>query len=344
MNSSVFHHLAQEHCLTTASGMAYGMLSGCFVTLSDGEGYQRISIYVGPQEAPAPGYAESQTVSCSQQIIHMISAASGADNAYGLKTGDESLPSLILNHAGSVVTVTFGDTEEANVGLKRFIAELLPQIAPLTRPQLCITCCQPTEGAGCPVRLSGDTVVPMHHPCFDQINGQFRGPSATPREVVHGILGAALGALVGGMLYALIYHFGYVARIGALLIGLLASWGYDLFKGRPGRHKIITVVLCSLVACALATLGGCMLPLLHKYATLGDATRAMFTELSDGMPTWLTYLRANLASASGSFWSGFGIDLLIGLLFTGAGCLDLLRQAPSAAVDAAKPRRMKGSA
>lgn len=343
MISPAFKQLAQENGLMVASGVAYGSLNGCYVTLSGGTGYQRISIYVGPQEQPAPGYPESQTVSCARQIIHMISTASGPSNCYGLLTGDDSAPALVLNHAGSVVTVSFADTEEAAPGVAQFVTVMLPQIAPLTRPQLCICCCEPTEGEGWPVRLSADTVVPMHDPCLEQVLGSLPdAPKA--RERNSGVPGAALGALVGAVLFVLLYNLGVAARIAGLLIGLLASWGYDLFKGKPGRAKLAPVIVCSLIAVLLATFAGSVLPFLQKYQTLGASTKAMFAELSGGMPVWFTYVRASIASAGGAFWLGFGLDLLIGLLFTGAGCLDLLRTDASATADAAKPRRLKGKA
>ena len=97
MIGSALQAIAEKNGLTIASGAAYGLLNGCYVTLSGSKDYQRISIYVGAQEAPAPGYAESQTISCARQIIHTISAASGEENTFCLMTGNEAIPALVLN-------------------------------------------------------------------------------------------------------------------------------------------------------------------------------------------------------------------------------------------------------
>lgn len=342
MLSNTLCEIAGQNGLTIASGTAYGMLNGCYVTLSSGKEYQRISIYVGAQEAPAPGYAESQTVSCARQIIQTISVASGEENIYCLMTGSETIPALVLNHAGSVVTVNFPEAPDDAPGITRFIVELLPQVAPLTRPQQCIFCCQYTGGEGCPVRLSADTVVPMHVPCLEQAAANHRSANKLPGSVKKGVLGAVLGALVGAMIWALMYRLGYFARIVCVLIGLLASWGYDLFKGRPGREKIITVVACSLVAVLIGSFIGSILPFIERYAALGETSRQLFADISSG-PVWLTYVKGSIAS-NDQFWKELGVNLLFGMLFTGVGCFDLLRQNASATADASKPRRMRGKA
>lgn len=342
MISTALREIAAKNGLTIASGTAYGMLNGCYVTLTGGKEYQRISIYVGAQEAPAPGYAESQTVSCAKQIIQTISVASGEENIYCLMTGNEAIPALVLNHAGSVVTVNFPDAPEAAAGLERFIAELLPQVAPLTRPQQCIYCAQFTGGEGHPVRLSADTVAPMHSPCLAQAAENHRSASQQPGNTGRGVLGAALGALIGAVIWMLMYQLGYFARIVCVLIGLLASWGYDLCKGRPGKTKVVTVIVCSLLAVVLGTFAGSILPYLEKYMALGETTRQMFADFSGRMPVWLTYIRANIHASS--YWSSLGVNLLLGVLFAAMGCADLLRQSTSATAEATRPHKLKGKA
>ncbi len=261
MLSTLFRDLALKHGLTTASGMAYGMLQGCFVTLSGGAGVQRISIYVGAQEQPAPGYSESRTVSCAKQICHTISTASGEDNLYALITGNDAVPALILNHAGSVVTVNFPDTPEARTGIERFIDELLPQVAPLTRPKQCILCCAETNGDACPVRLSADTVVPMHVPCFRNAAGLHAPSKQEKAAQLRATLGAAGGALIGALLWALLSGFGPIAWVVGVLMGLLPTLAYDLLKGRSGMPRSITILVCAVVAVLLGRLGASLFTL-----------------------------------------------------------------------------------
>lgn len=333
MISTAFRELAEKHSLTIASGMAYGMLNGCFITLSEDADVRRISLYVGAQEPVPAGFAESQTVSCAKQIIHTISAASGPDNIYGLMTGNAAIPALILNHAGSVVTVNFSDSPEALKGVERFLTELLPQVAPLTRPQQCIFCGQPTAGAGCPVRLSADTVVPMHEPCFRQAAGHH----ATPREehiaLLRAVLGAAAGALIGMVAWTFLSGFGPVAWGVGVLMGLLPVLGYDLLKGKPGKARLITVIACAVVAVLLGSLGACALALHQSYAASGKVAQEMVSAFA--------YMKA-LFEYDASALPNLIRTLIAGTVFAGIGCLALLRRTAAATAEAAKPRRLKG--
>lgn len=343
MLTSLFRDLATKHGLITAAGMAYGMLNGCFVTLSGDAGVQRISIYVGPQEQPAPGHSESFTVSCAKQIIHTISAASGPDNVYSLMTGNETIPALVLNHAGSVVTVNFSDAPEARTGIERFIAELLPQAAPLTRPQMCLTCCGACTGTACPVQLSADTVVPMHVPCYQNATG-LRAPVKAGSGVRKGaVLAALLGALIGAVIWALLSGYGAIAWIVGVLMGLLPTLAYDLTiqrlpaEGCPtAKSRIVTILCCAAVAVVLGSLGGCLLGLRSEY------TRNLSIMTYQNIGFW-AFVRASLTNNSailGNLLKSF----IAGLVFAAVGCIGCFLKKDGAAATAAasRPRRLKG--
>ena len=334
MITTAFRELAEKHSLTIASGMGYGMLNGCYITLTEETGLRRISIYVGPQTPVPAGVGESHTVSCARQIIHAISTASGADNIYGLMTGKPEVPALILNHAGSVVTVNFSDSPEAMKGVERFLSELLPQIAPLTCPQLCIYCGQPTAGSGCPVRLSTDTVVPMHASCLKQAVGNH----ATPREeriaLLKAVLCAAAGALIGATLWTFLSGFGPVAWGVGVLMGLLPVLGYDLLKGPAGRARIITVIACAVSAVILGSLGACAWSLHQSFVAHGKVAQQMVSELAY-MKAQFDYDAAALPTLIQT--------LIAGTIFAGIGCLALLRRTAAATAEAARPRRLKGT-
>lgn len=338
MIGTLFREIAAKHGLTTASGMAYGLLNGCFVTLSAEDGLQRISIYVGPQEQPAPGYTESQTVSCARQICHAISTASGPDNLYSLMTGSESIPALVLNHAGSVVTVNFPDIPEARTGIERFIAELLPQVAPLTRPGQCIFCCQMTSGAACPVRLSADTVVPMHAACHQKA-ASLQGPTKEEQAVQHrAIAGAACGALVGAIIWALLSGFGPIAWISGVLMGLLPTLAYDFLKGQPDRTRIVTILICAAAAVLLGSAGAA---LLEAYGLWMDELRLM-NEHAIGFPALAGAL---LTHPGSSMLATLLKSLIAGFIFAAIGCIGCFRKAGDAAAataNAEKLRRLKG--
>lgn len=336
MIDAFIHQIASQSGLTVSSGMAYGMLNGCFVALSGEAEALRMSIYVGPQQQPAPGFAESATVSCARQICHTIFTASGPDNHYCLAVGSDAMPALVNNHAGSVVTVNF--SPNAQEGVQRFIAEVLPQIAPLTAPKACIYCCTDTAGSAVPVRLSADTVVPMHLPCYQQAAG-IHAPTKEEQDVqLRATLGAAGGALVGAILWALLSSFGPVAWIVAVAMGLLPVLAYDLLHGKAGRTRIITVVICALAAVLLGSTGATMLTLISSYNDQLTAFNAMQVGFWAYVPEALTDNPTIRNGALTTFIAGASLAAL--------GCIScFLRPTASAAnaADADKPRRMKGS-
>ncbi len=74
-------------------------------------------------------------------------------------------------------------------------------------------------------------------------------------NLLTGILGAFLGALIGTALWVLVGVWGYVASIVAWLTAFLAGKGYDLLHGRPGKAKVITLIVMLLLSVFVGTLG-----------------------------------------------------------------------------------------
>ncbi len=338
MIGSAFKKLAAENGLTVESGMAYGLLQGCYVTLTEGAGYKRMSIYVGGQVAAADGSVdmESPTVQNARNIAGMIAAASGDDNIYRLMTKHKNISALVVNHGGSVVTVNFFDNPGTMECISRFIAEMLPRIAPLCQPRQCLCCCGDVTGAGFPVRIASDTVVPMHGVCMDGVSVQ---DSAEEKSagVSLGFLGAFAGAMLGALVWGFVYYNGYMASLVGLLIGFLASLGYDLLKGRPGVAKVIAVIVCTILAVLAGTAGSILWSLHVYYQELGSVVHRMMPEF--------TYFRTMLAELlrDSEFVSGMVKDVLLGLLFAGLGVIDVLRKNISGSADAGKPKQMSGA-
>ena len=336
MLGPLFRDIAAGNSLTVSEGMAYGLMANCFITLSEDDSLRRISIYVGPQEAPAAGYAESMTVSCARQICAAISAASGAENSCCLHTGDAGAPALVLNHAGSVVTVNFPADMAADQGIVRFVTEVLPGLAPLTRPQLCILCANSCAGNTVPVRLSADTVVPMHAHCCKQVAGM---TPLTPEErtvQTRAALGAACGALVGAVIWAFILCLPPLTWVAGVLMGLLPTVAYDLLKGRKGRMRMVTVLICAACAVIAGTLGGAFM---NAYAAWQSEMTLM---AANDIGYWAYAFAAMRLTVSGTFrilaWG-----LPVGLLTSALGCFSVFRKDPQeTAAQAATPRKMKG--
>jgi hypothetical protein len=75
-------------------------------------------------------------------------------------------------------------------------------------------------------------------------------------SVIGGILGALLGTIIGAVIWAAV---GIMTEktywIIGLAVGAIITFGYNLFKGRKGMLKIITIVVCVILAVVAGDLG-----------------------------------------------------------------------------------------
>ncbi len=74
-------------------------------------------------------------------------------------------------------------------------------------------------------------------------------------SIIGGIIGALLGAVIGAVIWAIV---GILTETVFWLIGLgigaIVAFGYDLLKGRKGALKIITIVVCVILAVVVGDL------------------------------------------------------------------------------------------
>lgn len=326
--------LAAENGLQVEKGAAYGMLQGCFVTLTEGAGYKRMSIYVGEaEEIPAE---EAPQESRAAQIAGLIADASGEDNVYRLMTKHKNIAPLVVNHSCRVVTVNFFDNPGTMPCIEKFIAEVLPLVAPLTTPRQCICCSG--DAAEYPVMIAADTVVPMHSSCANSAITS-HGENAPKGNVFTGAIGALIGALLGAVVWAVVYCFGYMASLVGLLIGFLSSKGYDLLKGRPGVVKMIVVAICVIIAVAAGNIGA-----------YGWTLHQVYVEAVADLKPWevavpeTEYFSGVIGElmADSEFIGEMTKDMLTGLFFALLGCIDVFRASLTGSSEASKPRILSG--
>lgn len=74
----------------------------------------------------------------------------------------------------------------------------------------------------------------------------------TPNNYGLGTLGAFLGAIVGGVAWVIIGLFGWVSSLIAILISFLAGLGYDLFKGKQSKMKLVIISVVSILTIVLS--------------------------------------------------------------------------------------------
>ena len=103
-------------------------------------------------------------------------------------------------------------------------------------------------------------------------------------NLLTGILGAFLGALIGTALWVLVGVWGYVERmkegqkciyfaagddtdrLGKLPNAqLVLSKGYDLLHGRPGKAKVITIIVMLILSICVGTVGTATVIMVQSY-------------------------------------------------------------------------------
>ena len=137
-------------------------------------------------------------------------------------------------------------------------------------------------------------------------------------SVIRGAIGALIGALLGAVVWALVGLLGYMTSIVGFLIAFLASKGYDLMHGRPGKWKLFILIVCVILAVVVGNIGTCAVQIHQVYVEESYSAymnESLFYELM--VPALLE---------DGDFTSAMVKDTLMGILFAALGCFGLLRQ------------------
>ncbi len=303
MIGTALKKLAAQYRLTVNGGAAYGYLFGSFVTLAEGPLSHRLSIYVGSVNVSLPeGESLSPAAQCSDAIISMVTQANAAGNPYGLMQ-NRLIPAMTANKG--VVTLNFRPDAAGINGLTRFLAEQMPRITPLTAPLQCMHCGRHTHGQGYPVRIAGDTVVPMHPECLQASAKAF--PSR--KTLLPGIAGAVIGAALGAFFWAGLHVLSLPAILGALLLLVLTAGGYTLLHGVPGRTQAIVVGACIAAAVLIGIAAGYAWEFHGQYVSYGTVVSGMMRES--------VFLRVRFKElfASASLRTPLLLKLLCGLIF-----------------------------
>ncbi len=144
-------------------------------------------------------------------------------------------------------------------------------------------------------------------------------------SVLTGLVGAVLGALLGAVAWAAVaILLDIIAGLLGLLIGFLASKGYDLFKGRTGKAKLVCVILAVIIGVVAGT-----------GATYGWIIHAQYVEdfgrfagsNSVFALTEQQYFERILSD--GDVTAEIVKNLGLGLLFAGLGCMDMFKELAS---------------
>lgn len=331
MIGSGLKKLAAQNGLNIDGGVAYGMLKGCYVALSEGKGYKRMSIYVGCHHASDAPSVEGQIpehLEAATAVSDTIIEEASDFNTYRIMTSKHALPGVAIVQGGSAVQVNFFDNPGTLKCIEAFIENVLPSVAPYTEPTVCAKCGRANGNSPKACLLTGETVVPMHQECADAVieaaKARGQADKAGAGKTFLGVIGALIGALIGAIVWALIGLAGYVASIAGFVAAFLAGKGYDLMGGKPGKMKVFTLVICIILAVILGTL----LPEMYWL-------HEMYQEEIQGVPA------AQILMTEGEFFAevmpliwedpevtgALAKDVLMGLVFAALGCWSVLRTA-----------------
>ncbi len=240
MVGSAIKKYAKEKSLTVKSGVAYGIIGGYLVTLTDGYNIKTAA------------FSGAVTDDCAKLL----------EEKFSDKKLKKEYRILNVDITRESVSVIFSDT----IGTMKKIdaaMDVIPNILSacgVIGDGFCTTC--------------GNTIDPLQESKILLINGVAHRVHAGCAQSVDmraeiektdyeleekhlgkGILGAFLGASLGGIAWGIIYYIGYLASIIGVLIAFLAKKGYELLGGKICKAKTIVILLASVFGVVLGQVG-----------------------------------------------------------------------------------------
>ena len=331
--------IAKEYDMTIEKGVGYGLVHGCFITLTEGAGFKRISIYAGipvrKEETDTP------SISGAQAVADAVRALTADWKKYRLLTGPRAAQAITVSEDGAVAHICFIDTIGTGKRIRAFMEDALPQLAPLTAPRTCSHCGKETDAATYLVRRSDYAAAPMHSQCVDSLNASLDQLSAEekPSPVLLPIVGAFVGAMVGAALWAVVGALGYVLSLAGVAVAFLSAKGYTLLGGKPGK-KMLAVLLVMVVLAVLAGNAAVLVYELHKvYREAASTLKPWETIVSEG-----EFLRAVIPEVwqDGETRGELIRNCVLGLFFAGLGSFGILAANARKPEEAARPLLLNG--
>lgn len=321
MLNALLKRLAYDQGLTVEQNAAYGLAQGCYISLCMAAGCHQMNIYVGKRAAEDDGQEESDTP--AEAVVDFIRAQAAGDKRYGLLKrakslgGGKTLQPVATSRNGMFVQVSFVKPK----GIPAFVEDVLPRIAPMTAPRTCCLCGQPISMESTALLLPDDAVAPAHGHCADEHLARAAQEPVKPNHTLLAILCALIGALIGAAVWAVVGVAGYIVGWVGLLIAFLACKGYELAHGRPGAVKLVTLLVCVILAVVVGTAGTTAWQI-HEVYVEGVAS---LSQLDTPIPEseYFQLVIPNLLSDS-DFLRSVGGNLFLGWLFAIGGSLGFL--------------------
>jgi len=247
---STYKKFASEHGMTVSSGVAYGKLYGYAATLSEGSGWKRIG------------------VSCLFTDRNKRAQLQAELNSHNLMK-EFRVQELALCDDG--IVIVFHDNPGTMKKLRAFCEWFFPMLPSYgaTGADICPECGQPITDSGS-WQLVGEMAVHVHSACIARMQHnlereeQLASENTADHSYLSGLVGALIGGLLGAVIWGSVLYLGYYASIVGVLIGVLASKGYDITRGKQQKGKIVIVLAVTILAVIAGTLGAYSFELIRQ--------------------------------------------------------------------------------
>lgn len=143
-------------------------------------------------------------------------------------------------------------------------------------------------------------------------------------SILTGLIGALLGALIGAALWAGVGIAGYIASIVGFVIAFLAGKGYDLFRGRKGKVKMVVLIVCVVLAVLIGNAGSYAYMIHDVYGELLSELPAEEVQYAVSESEFYALMIED-AEVQGEFVK----DFAVGMVFAVLGCFTEIRNAGS---------------
>lgn len=308
MIGSGLKKLAKAYGMGVDKGVAYGNLGGYAATLSEGAGFKQIVF--------------ATTIADSVKLTELQTVLNGRNLKKEFRVTN-------LNIGPKAVQVIFHDDPGTMKKIYAFLDYFLPLLgtAGATGANICPECGFEITG-GCWKLIDG-TAFYLHQACADKVCREIASEEQTRREAapgsyITGLIGAFIGAALGGVLWAVVMYFGYMASIVGLAIGWLAERGYALLKGKPGKGKIVVLILAVIFGVVLGNFGADVITLVSMINS-GELYGMAYGDI----PAMILYLLVE----DPEYLSLTVRYILGGFFFAGLGVWGLLRRANAEVAD-----------
>ena len=301
MIASTYKKLASEYGMQVDKGVAYGSLGGFAATLSEGGGWKQIVF--------------ATTIADPVKAMELQTKLNGVNLRKEYRVTE-------LKIAPKTIQVVFHDTPGTMKKIRAFLAFFLPLLeeAGASKCGICAECGMEAVG-GC-WKLIGGVAYYMHSACAEKVTRDIAETEENEKEnrtgnYLTGLIGALLGAAIGAVLWAVVLYFGWVTAIVGLAVGFLAEKGYNLFRGKQGRGKVVILILAVIFGVIVGNFGADVITLAQMISA-GELEGFVYGDI----PLLILMILVEDAEYMMATLRGLGM----GLLFAGLGVWSQMRR------------------